>query len=154
MPGVLANGFFFYNYQIHTKSAHTMTDSYISTAGGKIRCAQCQASSKRTGNQCGAPAEKGKRVCRFHGARSTGAKTAEGRLRIALSKIQHGQETRQARAERSAKLAEIASLEDILYVINAATGPRTRGRKPAGYSPIKTLLAAYLYMARHPITLD
>jgi hypothetical protein len=41
-----------------------------------------------------------------------------------------------------------------LYVINAATGPRNRGRKPAGYAPIKTLLAAYLYMARHPITLD
>ena len=110
--------------------------------------------SKRTKVQCGAPAEKGKRVCRFHGARSTGPRTEEGRQRIAQSKTQHGQETRQARAERSAKLSEIASLEDILYVINAATGPRNRGRKPAGYAPIKTLLAAYLYMARHPITLD
>jgi hypothetical protein len=59
-----------------------------------------------------------------------------------------------AKHELSAKLAEIASLEDILYLINAATGPRTIGRKPAGYSPIQTLLAAYLYMAQHPITLD
>jgi len=126
----------------------------MTTAGGRIECARCTAKSKRTKQQCGAPAEKGKKVCRFHGARSTGPRTEEGRLRIALRKTQHGEETRQARAERSAKLAEIASLEDILYVINAATGPRTRGRKPAGYSPIKTLLAAYLYMARHPITLD
>lgn len=131
-----------------------MTDSYISTAGGKIRCSRCHARSKRTGVQCGAPAEKGKKVCRFHGARSTGPRTEEGRLRSALRKTQHGDETRQARAERSAKLAEIASLEDILYVINAATGPRTRGRKPTGYVPIKTLLAACLYMAQYPITLD
>jgi hypothetical protein len=131
-----------------------MSNPTMTTAGGKIKCARCCANSKRTKTQCGAPAERGKRVCRFHGARSTGPRTKAGRQRIALSKIQHGQETRQARAERSAKLAEIASLEDILYVINAATGPRTRGRKPADYVPIKTLQAAYLYMAQHPITLD
>jgi hypothetical protein len=129
-----------------------MIDSYISTAGGNIRCPRCQARSKRTGIQCGAPAERGKRVCRFHGARSTGPRTEEGRQRIALSKTQHGDETRKARVERSAKSAEIASLEDILFLIKAATGGRTRGRKPAGYVPIRTLQAAYLYMLAHPIT--
>ena len=60
---------------------------------------------------------------------------------------------RQARSEWSAKSAEIACLENILYVINAATSKRTRGGKPVGQAPIKTLLAAYLYMAQHPITL-
>ena len=40
----------------------------LNTAGGKITCPRCQAMSKRTGEQCGAPAERGKRVCRFHGA--------------------------------------------------------------------------------------
>jgi len=123
------------------------------TAGGKINCPRCQAKSKRTKLQCGAPAERGKRVCRFHGARSTGPKTEEGRQRISRSKTQHGDDTRQARAERSAMSAKILALEDILFLINAATGPRTRGRKPASYTPITTLDAAFEYMAKHPITL-
>ena len=113
-----------------------MTNIYINTAGGKIRCARCQARSKRTGNQCGAPAEKGKRVCRFHGARSTGPRTEEGRSRIALGKTLHGNETRQARAERSAKTAELLALEDILFLLKAATGTRTRisfGKKSRKY---------------------
>jgi hypothetical protein len=129
-----------------------MSNPTMTTAGGKIKCVRCRAMSKRTKTQCGAPAERGKNICRFHGARSTGPKTDEGRLRIARGKTQHGNETREARAERSAKLAEIACLEDILFVINAATGGRTRGRKPSGYIPIKTLQAAYLYMLAHPIT--
>ena len=130
-----------------------MTDIYISTAGGKIRCSRCQARSKRSGNQCGAPAEKGKRVCRFHGARSAGPKTEEGRLRIARAKTQHGDETRQARAERSAMSAKLLAMEDILFLINAATGPRTRGRKPASYTPITTIDAALEYIASDPSTL-
>jgi hypothetical protein len=108
--------------------------------------------SKRTRSQCGAPAERGKRVCRFHGARSSGPKTEEGRLRIARGKTQHGNETRQARAERGGMSAKILAMEDILFLINAATGPRTRGRKPASYTPITTLDAAFEYMAAHPIT--
>ena len=109
--------------------------------------------SKRTRLQCRAPAERGKRVCRFHGARSTGPKTEEGRLRIARAKTQHGDETRQARAERSGMSAKILAMEDILFLINAATGPRTRGRKPASYTPITTLDAALEYIASDPITL-
>ena len=111
--------------------------SSLETAGGKINCPRCQATSKRTKLQCGGPAEKGKRVCRFHGARSTGPKTEEGRLRIALGKTQHGTETRRARAERSAKTAELLALEDIMHVTGMTTAPRTRGRKPAGYKPSK-----------------
>ena len=103
--------------------------------------------SKRTRQQCGAPAEKGKRVCRFHAARSTGPKTKEGRLRIALAKTQHGNETRQARAERSSVSAKLLAMEEILFLINAATGPRTRGRKPENYTPITTLETAFEYMA-------
>ena len=123
----------------------------LETAGGRIHCARCQAMSKRTKLQCGAPAEKGKRVCRFHGARSTGAKTVEGRLRISQSKNQHGNETRQARAERSAKTAELLALEDIMHVTGMTTAPRTRGRKPAGYKAITTLQGAFEYVAGHPL---
>lgn len=71
----------------------------LETAGGRIHCPRCQATSKRTKLQCGGRAEKGKRVCRFHGARTTGSRTEEGRLRIALGKTQHGDETRHARAD-------------------------------------------------------
>lgn len=124
----------------------------LETAGGKIICPRCQAHSKRTKLQCGAPAEKGKKVCRFHGARSSGPKTKEGRLRIAHSKTHHGNETRQARAERSAKSAELASLEDIMHLTGMTNAPRTRGRKAAGYEPITSLDAAFDFMARHPIT--
>jgi hypothetical protein len=123
----------------------------LSTANGKIICPRCQAMSKRTRLQCGAPAERGKRVCRFHGARSTGPKTKEGKLRISRSKTQHGDETRQVRAERSAMSAKILAMEDILFLINAATGTRTHGRKPAAYTPITTLEAAFEYMAKHPL---
>ena len=126
---------------------------FLETAGGRISCNRCQATSKLTKQQCSAPAEREKRVCRFHGARSSGAKTEAGRLRIARAKTQHGDETRQVRAERSAMSAKILALEDILFLICAATGPRTRGRKPASYTPITTLEAAFEYISKHPITL-
>jgi hypothetical protein len=129
-----------------------MSNPRLTTAGGNINCLRCLATSKRTKQQCAAPAERGKKVCRFHGARSTGPKTEEGRLRIARAKTHHGDETHQARAERSAMSAKILWLEDILFLIKAATGPRTRGRKPASYTPITTLDAAIEYMASDPIT--
>ena len=91
-------------------------DTHISLAGGRIRCAQCQAKSKRTGQQCKAPAERGKRVCRFHGARSTGARTPEGREACAAAKTIHGWETREIRAERKKKLAELRVLGKLLGV--------------------------------------
>jgi hypothetical protein len=125
--------------------------STLETAGGKITCPHCQAMSKRTNLQCGGPAEKGKQVCRFHGARSTGPKTEEGRLRIALGKTQHGNETRQGRAERSVKTAELLALEDIMHVTGMTTAPRTRGRKPACYQAITTLQGAFEYVAGHPL---
>ena len=126
--------------------------SSLETAGGKILCPRCQAHSKRTKLQCGAPAERDKKVCRFHGARSTGAKTKAGRLRIAHSKTQLGNETRQARAERSAKSAELSAIEDIMHLTGMTNAPRTRGRKATGYEPITSLDAAFEFMARHPIT--
>ncbi len=126
--------------------------SNLTTAGGRITCPRCQARSKRTKNQCGKPALKGKRVCQFHGGRSTGAKTKEGRLRIAHSKTQHGNETRKVRVERRNKSAELSSLEDIMNLTGMTTASRTRGRKPSNYKPITSLDAAFEYMARHPIT--
>ena len=127
-------------------------ESTLETAGGKITCPRCQARSKRTKIQCGKPALKGKSICQFHGGRSTGAKTKEGRLRIAQSKTLHGNETRQVRAERSTKSAELSSLEDMMHLTGMTNAPRTRGRKPTKYQPITSLGAAFEFITRHPIT--
>ena len=99
-----------------------------------MTCTQCNAMSKRSRQRCKAPAIKGKTKCRFHGGKSTGAKTAEGRARIAEAHTVHGRETRAIRAERSAKLAELRELEELGFKVGlfAEGTPRTRGRKPKG----------------------
>jgi len=94
-------------------------EAALNTAGGKIRCPRCQAMSKRTGQQCGAPAERGKRVCRFHGARSTGAKTDAGRQRIVAALTKHGRESRAQREKRALKLRELKELFQI-YLRNTS----------------------------------
>ena len=100
------------------------------TAGGRIRCLQCQASSKRTKQQCRAPASKGKTKCRFHGGVSSGPKTPEGRQRCGEVKTIHGNETRKARTERSLASARLAVLETVGFGLGLMEGNRTRGRRP------------------------
>lgn len=99
------------------------------TAGGRITCVQCNAKSKRTGNQCRAPAAKGKNKCRFHGGASTGPKTDQGRQRCAEVKTIHGNETRRARTERAEVMRRLRALEELGYALGIMTGPRTPGRK-------------------------
>jgi hypothetical protein len=106
----------------------TIHVQYLETAGGRIRCLRCRAKSKRTGNQCKAPAISGKFVCKTHGGRSTGPKTAEGRARCAAAKTIHGQDTRQARRELSEALVHLRALEDLARLIGIISGPRSRGR--------------------------
>jgi hypothetical protein len=101
------------------------------TAGGRIFCTQCQAKSKRTQQQCRAPAAKGKTKCRFHGGASTGPKTPEGRQRCVEAKTTHGNETRQARIERALAMRRLRALEDLGYALGFMLGGRTRGRKPS-----------------------
>ena len=73
---------------------------------------------------------KGKRVCKFHGGRSSGAKTPEGLARCAAAKKTHGNETTAIREERSLASARLAALEEIGRSIKVITGPKTQGRKP------------------------
>ena len=87
---------------------------YISTLGGRISCPRCQATSKRTKQQCMAPASKGKHVCRFHGGKSTGPVTEQGRERCAEAKTVHGWETRAKRDLRAQKLRELRELEALM----------------------------------------
>jgi len=85
-------------------------EATLITCGGHIRTARCQALSKRTKQQCGAPASRGKRVCRFHGGKSTGPTSIEGRKRCAAAKTIHGEDTRELREQSREKRREMKRL--------------------------------------------
>ena len=104
-------------------------EQYVLAFGGRITCPRCQARSKRTLVQCGAPSLKGRRVCKAHGGRSTGPKTEQGRQRCADAKTIHGFDTRQARSERALGMRRLRDLEDLGYLLGIMNGPRTPGRK-------------------------
>ena len=114
---------------------------YLTTAGGRITCLRCSAMSKRTKIQCAKPALKASRTqkCGHHGGRGSGPKTAEGRARIGAAHRVHGEESNERRAERSQASLRLAQLEDALHALAMTTASRTRGRKPSGYWPVKTL---------------
>ena len=87
---------------------------------------RCGAKSKRSGRRCKNPAAYGLPVCRMHGARKpdTIKRDADHPLFI------HGQETLEAKSERSARLTELREIEAFMFETGMATGTRWRGRKP------------------------
>jgi hypothetical protein len=105
-------------------------EQYLQTLGGRVTCKRCQARSKRTGNQCRAPAMVGKNVCRFHGGKSTGPTSEAGRQRCAQSRFVHGNETTSMRMERSIASAKLALLESVGFEFGIMGGLRSRGPKP------------------------
>ena len=115
--------------------------STLLTAGSRITCLRCTAQSSRTGNQCGRPALKTSRTqkCQFHGGRGSGPKTAEGKTRIAAAHTKHGEYSKEAAATLSASLAKLSQLEDALHVLKMTSVKRSPGRKPNGYTPVKTV---------------
>lgn len=116
-------------------------ENSIKVAGGKITCRRCIAISKRTKKQCGRPALKtsAKQKCQFHGGRSTGPKTNEGRVLIAKAHTTHGRETKAKRLDRSEKMLWFAHIEDVMHVLKMTDCRRQPGRKPSGYYPITTI---------------
>ena len=110
-------------------------EQYLITAGGRIKCKRCQARSSRKKQQCGKPAMQGKNVCDTHGGLSTGPRTQEGIKRIQNAHWKHGNETKEARAERSAKSLQFLMLEKIGWHVGlfAEGSTKFRGRKPNGF---------------------
>ena len=90
-------------------------ESHVLLIGGRISAPRCQALSKRSKLQCGKAALTGKRVCMFHGGKSRGPVTEDGRKRCAIAKTVHGYETRAAREYRAEKFREMQSLFDSMY---------------------------------------
>lgn len=105
----------------------------LSTAAGKILCNRCQAKSKRTHKQCARPAMRGKKVCNFHGGKSTGPQTPEGKERSRQAHIKTGEYTQDARHYQLATMLKLAYLSDMAYQLNLISAPKTRGPKPSGY---------------------
>ena len=69
-----------------------------------------------------------------------GAKTAEGLARIKAANTKHGRFTPEGRERATAQAARIRELEDALIVLEAIPeGLRTRGSKPRGYEPVRTI---------------
>ena len=110
---------------------------YLVTGGGKIVCLRCTAKSTRTKIQCGRPALKTSRThkCQYHGGRPH---TAETLKRITEANTLHGQATKAAKEQYKHDSALMHELEDAVYFLEMAQGPRTRGRKPAGYREVYT----------------
>ncbi len=105
-------------------------EQYLQTLGGRVTCKRCQARSKRTQNQCCAPAMLGKNVCRFHGGKSTGPKTQAGIAKCGQTRLVHGRETSSARMERSIASARLALLESVGFEFGIMVGLKSRGPKP------------------------
>ena len=51
---------------------------------------RCTARSKRSGRRCTRPAVPGKRVCHWHGGRSTGPRTREGKAASSQNALKQG----------------------------------------------------------------
>ena len=127
--------------------------STLVTGGGKITCKRCSAKSKRSGEQCKKPALKMSRTqkCEFHGGRSTGPKTADGKARQRAAVIKTGNYTKEAMEDRARSVRVLAGLEDALYVLKMTTMPRSRGRKPKGYVTLKTVEDVVKFALDNPL---
>lgn len=72
------------------------------------RAPRCQARSKRTGQPCGAPAVRGHKVCRMHGAGGGAPSGARN------GNYRHGHETHASKALRAEMMALIRDCREML----------------------------------------
>lgn len=114
-------------------------EKYLVTAGGRIKCVRCKAFLKKHQRQCLRPAIKNKTCCSKHGGKSTGPRTQEGIERIRKAHLKDGNETLAAKEQRSKKSAELQALEQAMFLLKMASGPRSRGRKSRFYKEIKSV---------------
>ena len=107
-------------------------ETYVTLAGGRIRCLRCMARSVRSGLQCAKPAMKSSRTqkCTHHGGRPH---SPEVLRRISEANTLHGESTKAAKEQYRQDAVHILHLADAMRVLKMGEGPSMRGRKPAGY---------------------
>ena len=107
-------------------------ETYVTLAGGRIRCLRCMARSVRSGLQCAKPAMKSSRTqkCSHHGGRPH---SPEVLRRISVANTLHGESTKAAKEQYRQDAVHILHLADAMRVLKMGEGPSMRGRKPAGY---------------------
>jgi hypothetical protein len=96
-------------------------------------CSKLRAASKISKK----PALKASRTqkCGHHGGRPHSADVLR---RIAGANARHGQSSKAAKQKYRYDSVLLHELEDALYVLGMADGPRTRGRKPEGYRGVRS----------------
>lgn len=128
-------------------------EKILSSAGGRIKCPRCQATSKRTKLQCGRPASRGKSVCNFHGGKSTGPKTQEGKERSRQAHTRSGDYTKDSRQRHNRALLNLAYIEDMMHELKITSADKTRGPKPTGYTKLKSLAQLMIAIEENQKTL-
>jgi len=111
-------------------------EPFLITAGGRIKCRRCTATSSYTKEQCKRPAAKISKTskCSRHGGLSTGPKTKEGKDAIRRAHWKDGESTNEAREKQSAKNLMFCYLEDLVNHLPLMPVSNKRvGRKPKGY---------------------
>ena len=91
----------------------------LATAGGKILCRRCAGTSRRTGLQCGAPAELHSKKCRFHGSRATGPVTLAGLGRCAMAKWKGKSESRRERVQAQKASQTVRLLKELWLLLES-----------------------------------
>lgn len=127
-------------------------ERFLITAGGRIKCRRCTATSSYTKEQCRRPACKASKTskCSRHGGLSTGPKTKEGKERIRRTHWKDGESTKESREKQSAKSLVFCYLEDLLNHLPLMRGTTKRvGRKPKGYIACDLNTEEGLAMAIH-----
>jgi hypothetical protein len=97
----------------------TRYEPALVTAGGKILCRRCAGTSRRTGLQCGAPAEAHSKKCRFHGSRATGPVTLAGLERCALARWHGKGESRSERVQARETSQTIRLLKELWILLES-----------------------------------
>ena len=93
-------------------------------SGDFTKAARCGAKNRR-GSPCQQPAMENGR-CRLHGGKSTGARTAEGRRRIAQANLKHGYYAKATRQERRDFRALLKRLHQQVRDLEEGQGPEER----------------------------
>ena len=111
-------------------------ENILKTAGGKIECGRCQATSKGSKSQCSRPALRGKSVCALHGGKSTGPRTQDGKERSRQAHIKSGNYTNEYKQKQNRALLSLAYIHDLMIALKLSNAQRPRGPYPKGYKKL------------------